>query len=205
MMTFREFLSAVSKSANGPLTQQGFVQQKIGTYVRSEGERIDVIWIQKHSTDKACCVNLGIHYRFIPKIVPEELPIEGKITQPQCEIKIRLTDDPNQNNRWWPFGLAEVDSIVAVITRQAPTVFKLYALEGKITKISVEDIETDNSDLLEPMTRVRAALLLARIHDHLGNREQTVQFAQLGLKVAGMAVAPKRACREILKEHGALN
>ena len=203
-MTFEEFLSAVTEVTKEELRKQGFSESQSGTYLRSKNERLDVIWIQKHSVDKTCCVNLGIHYSFIPKIGSMDFPADGKIEQPECELKIRLTDDPEKNDQWWPLSQGGVGSVAALITNRALDLFTQYGLDGEITKLSVDDFAAGVPDFLKPMTKVRSVLLLARIHDHLGNGERAVDLAQLGLKVSGMAVGPKKVFKEILKKRGVL-
>ncbi len=203
-MTFKEFISAVTEAVKDELVSQGFAESQAGTYLRSIGERLDLIWIQKHSTDETCCVNLGIHYNFIPKIGSTDLPTDGKIGQPECELKIRLTDESEKNDQWWPLNQGGVDAIAMLIKNQASDHFTRYGLEGEITKLSVDDFAAGVPPFLKPMTRVRGVLLLARIHDHLGNQAQAIELAQFGLKVAGMAVGPKKAFKDILKNRGAL-
>ncbi|MEM1060617.1 MAG: DUF4304 domain-containing protein [Verrucomicrobiota bacterium] len=198
----REFLSAINEAVKGELARQGFTESRAGTYLRSIGERLDVIWIQKHSTDETCCVNLGIHYSFIWKIGSTDLPTDGKIDQPECELKIRLTGDPESNDQWWPLNQGGVNAITTLLKNRVLDLFTKYDLEGEIAKLSVDDFIGGVPPILKPMTKVRAVLLLARIHDYLGNQGQAIELAQFGLKVAGMAVGPKKAFKEILKNAG---
>jgi len=47
-----------------------------------------------------------------------------------------------------------------------------------------------------------ACLLLACIHEHLGNREKCMEAATVGLKHVGMKVGAKKALKDILKRNG---
>ncbi len=199
-MYLREFLEAFARTADGPLRQEGFKKPKPGTYRRSVGERLDVVWLQKHSSKQACCINLGVHYTFIPKGGSMELPADGKIRQPQCELSFRLKEAPEKTDQWWPLSLTDADKVAALVTNRAPTLFRQYALDGEISDLSIEDLRNDRSPLLEPITKVRAALLLARIHEHLGNETRAIDIARYGLQIcAERAVGPRVAFKQILK------
>jgi hypothetical protein len=40
------------------------------------------------------------------------------------------------------------------------------------------------------------------MHERFGNREKCVETAAIGIKLAGMAVGPKKALKDILKRIG---
>ena len=71
-----------------------------------------------------------------------------------------------------------------------------------IENLEAKDIESENAGLLRSVTKVRACLLLARIHEQAGRREECIEVARLGLKLAGMAVGPKKALKDILSRCG---
>jgi len=73
------------------------------------------------------------------------------------------------------------------------------AQEAELASMEAKDIEEGNLGLLASMTKVRACLLLARIQEQLGNRDKCIEFATLGVKLAGMAVGPKKALKGILR------
>lgn len=62
-----------------------------------------------------------------------------------------------------------------------------------------ERIKNGDSGILSPITPARACLLLARLHEHINNRDKCIQAATIGLQMASpMAVGPKVALKEIL-------
>jgi hypothetical protein len=75
-------------------------------------------------------------------------------------------------------------------------------LEGAISKLEAKDLEESMPTLLASLTKVRAALLLARMHEYLGNRTKAIDAANFGIKISGSAVGPKKAMRDILKRWG---
>jgi hypothetical protein len=197
-MNYTDFLTLVDAALQQSLSSFGFRRSSAGTWNRRNGEELNVNWFQKHSTDPSFCVNLGVHYTFLPK-AGTEAPITGdSIEQPDCEIKLRLTETPAAKDQWWPISEQSINGICGLIESRGIAVFDSYRLSGPIVTMEGKDIEAGNLGLLSAMTKVRACLLLARLHEHLGNRDKCVDAATCGIKVAGMAVGPKRILRDIL-------
>ncbi len=199
-MNISEFRSVLSQRLQGVLKQSGFRETDSGTFVRkNDTHEISVIWIQKHSSESKVCVNLGVHYDFLPKVGSSEFVEGDDITQPDCEIKKRLTPDPSQNDYWWSLGAVEADEIARLVDESALPYFGQYALDSEIGSIIPGQFEGDLPALLSSLTKVRACLLMARIYEIKGEPSLASEFAKLGIKVAGMAVGPKKVLKEILK------
>jgi hypothetical protein len=201
-MNYTDLLTLVDAALQQSLTCIGFHRSSAGTWNRRSGEELNVIWIQKHSTDPLFCVNLGVHYAFLPKVGTETAITSDSIEQPDCEIKLRLTETPAAKDQWWPISQQSVNGICGLIESRGIAVFDSYRLSGSIVAIEGKDVEAGNLGVLSAMTKVRACLLLARLHEHLGNRDKCVDIATCGIKVAGMAVGPKRALKDILQRCG---
>ena len=144
-------------------------------------------------------MNLGVHYDFLPKVGTSEFAEGNDITQPDCEIKKRLTPASSLNDYWWPLGEAEASEIAALVKELALPYFDQYALDGDIGFIAPDQFDGDLPILLSSLTKVRACLLMARIYEMKGELTRTSEFARIGIKSAGMAVGPKKALKEILK------
>ena len=67
--------------------------------------------------------------------------------------------------------------------------------------MEARNIEAGNLGMLSSLTTVKACLFLARLHERLGNRSKCIEAATIGLKLAGMAVGPKKALKDILKRN----
>ena len=113
-------------------------------------------------------------------------------------MKLRLTDQTVDNDQWWPIATSSIDQVVKLVSRRALPVFDSYRIDGPVAAMSGEDVENGHLGLLASMTKVRACLLLARLQERLGNRDKCIEAATVGLRVAGMAVGPKKALKEIL-------
>ena len=91
-MNFKEQQQIANAAMSGILTSAGFRRAAAGTWNRRRDEELNVIQLQEHSTEKSFCVNLGIHYTFLPQ-AGTEAPLDGdQIEVPDCELKFRLTD-----------------------------------------------------------------------------------------------------------------
>lgn len=185
---------------SGPLEALGFKRISDDLFVRfKKTHEINVISIQKHSSESKVCLNFGVHYDFIPKIGSTELPGEETIELPDCEVKVRITPDPSQKDHWWHISLDSVNEIASLIESRAEGFFDRYSINGDLSSIGVDDLNDGPPDILASLTKVRSCLVLASIQETLGNTEAAAAFAKYGIKAAGMAVGPKKMLKEILK------
>jgi hypothetical protein len=194
-MIYSEFVTLFPE----PLAPE-FHRTSPGHWIRQIGDTLNAVWIQKHSSGLSCCVNLGVHYSFVPKVGTGELASNGTIEQAECEIKFRLTSNDQVCDQWWPISPTAVSQIVDLFVRRGLPTLNSYGLHEGILKIVPSDIEQGNATLLTNLTRVRACLLLARLHDHMGNRQKCAEAASAGLRHAGKAVGPKVALQRLLKK-----
>lgn len=197
-MDFFDFLNLLDSQLEKVLSAEEFRCTGKGLFVRLKGEVIHSIQIQKHSEKSACCINLGVHFAFVPTVGTDQLPQIDRIEVSDCEIKIRLTPTENQKDHWWVLNDESVSEIVDVIQSRGLPIFNQYGVE-KLALLSPADFQVELPRELMSMTRVRAVLLLARLNLYIGRPIEAGVFANFGLKVAGMAVGPKVAFKEILK------
>jgi hypothetical protein len=198
-MTFNELRQAADAAMKQTLTAAGFHRTAPGMWNRRTGQELSVIQLQKHSSTETFCVNLGVHYTFLPK-AGTEAPLAGdEIDLPDCELKLRLTELSTDKDQWWPISEASVVQVADLMNRRGLSVFHAYRVSGELSAMDAQSIENGNLGLLAPITKVRACLLLSRLHEQLGNKGKCIEAVTIGLKLAGMAVGPKKALKEILK------
>jgi hypothetical protein len=198
-MTFGEFLDQFDEGARSRLAALGFRRARPDSWTRRVGDELQVFWFQKHSSQAALCVNIGAHYAFLPKAGVEAALDGDDIHQVECEIKLRLTTDESTGDQWWPVAEVSVTVLAELLPTRGLTILNRYALAGPVSHLKPGDVESGSLGALSSLTKVRACLLLARLHEHAGDRTLTAEFATLGIKVAGMAVGPKKALRDILQ------
>lgn len=201
-MNFDELQQVTDAAMSETLSNAGFRRTAAGTWNRHKSDELNVIQLQEHSVGKTFCVNLGIHYTFLPKAGTEASLDGDQIELPDCELKFRLTDEAPVKDRWWPIAGSSVDQVADLVCRRGFPLFDSYRLDGPIAEMDGNSIESGNLDLLTSITKVRACLLLARMHEHFGNRDKCAETATIGMKLAGMAVGPKKALKDILKRLG---
>jgi hypothetical protein len=198
-MLYTDFLNRVDAAVQNRLQVGGFSRSRAGFWKRKHGDDINVLSFQKHSSTDSFCVNLGIHYTFLP-VAGTEAPLDvDRIEFPDCEVHRRLTADRALGDQWWPLSSESVAEIARLIDDRALETFDSFRADGPIAAISPNDIEQGNLGILSSLTKVCACLLLARMHGHFGDHEKCREAATVGLRVAGaMAVGPKKALRHIL-------
>lgn len=199
-MKFSDFIALLAQKIVGPLGELGFKKTTDDLFVRFKaGREISVISIHKNSSEPKLCVNFGVHYDFLPKLGTTQLAEGGKIELPDCEVKVRVTPEPELNDYWWSFDAEAIEEISDLILNQVEKFFSRYDVDGDITTITPEDLDGEMPDVVAPLTKVRASLVLARIHEVNGSAEKASSFAKYGIKAVGMAVGPKKMLKEILK------
>jgi hypothetical protein len=204
-MDFQSFVNLMDKALSVEVMGLGFRSTRHGSWSRKIDERIDVISFQKHSSQELFCVNIGIHYSFVPKVASTELPDGDNITQSECVVMLRLTEKDLDADQWWSMEADSIYAVCGLIKSKAMSLFDRYQLDGPISSIQSDEIEAEKNALLAMQTKVSSFLLLATIHEYLGNREQSIRFAQTGIRYAGMAVGPKKALKDILKRYESLS
>lgn len=201
-MTFNELQQAADAAMNETLTSVGFRRTAPGTWNRRRGYELNVVQLQKQSAAETFCVNLGVHYGFLPKAGTEAPLQSDQIELPDCELKLRLTERPVDRDQWWPISETSIAQVADLVMSRGLSVFDAYRVDGELSTMTGKSIESGNPGLLAPITKVRACLLLARLNEHLGNKEKCIEAASIGVKLAGMAVGPKKALKDILRRCG---
>ena len=197
-MNFANFLHSVDELMQSPLRQSGFRRTSAGNWLFCNSVEINVLSLQKHSAKNIVCANLCVHYSFLPKTGTEVAVNTDDIEFSDCELKFRLTSDSSLNDQWWPISIENAGEISELVYNRGKEIFDNYRVNGPITAIQVKDVEVGNSGLLSSLTKVRACLLLARMHEWLGNIDKCAEAARVGIKLAGIAVGPKKALKDIL-------
>ena len=164
---------------------------------RALGEVIHTIWIQGSRDGKRCWVSLGLHLAFLPVRGRNELPDLRAIKQIDCEFKWRLAPSGVTDHSW-----AYHDGILNPSSRLAGDLARVYfefgepvfqkhdSVESIAKLISVNELrDAEYLETLGGMTVPRAALTMARVHQHLGNTAQASQYASIGLQRLGRATA----------------
>lgn len=186
------------------LIQHGFSRVSTSRYRRYIKPFIHCIWIQERSDGAAVCVNLGVHLDFIPGVGSSTiLPVE-KVQEVDCEIRTRLAPG-SQADCWWPAEPPEkqVASIKSLMEHEGLAFFERYnSFPGVFESIRVGDIDsTEGWRILPGLPIGRIALLLARVHDHIGHQEEAVEFAEYGLKNIGRGVLLKPIFEDIIQRN----
>lgn len=198
-MKYSDFSSSLAQKLSEPLAAIGFDKLADDLFVRFKGSHeINVISIQKHSSESTVCVNFGVHYDFLPKIGSTELPSAGSIELPDCEVKVRLTPDTSVSDYWWPVAIDAIEEMSELICSRSDAFFSSYDI-GVISAIVPDDLSESVPETIKMLTKVRACLILARVNEVFGDTEKAADFAKLGIKAAGMAVGPKKQLKEVLK------
>ena len=152
---------------------------------------IDLVELQRRSDGQAACVNLGLHLDFLPppssdNLRPEDCAIGN------CAIQARLTPSDDLPDYWWGFGDTDLEAVrsaedlIRCFVQRGLPFFDYYTdLPGPFGLVSVESLRVGSylrvqikGNFTSPAL---AALVLARIHEHLQDWTKAEAFAQFGI------------------------
>jgi hypothetical protein len=162
--------------------------------------------VQDSSDHARVYLNIGVHITTLPAPEMGRVPLE-KMTDEHCEIRDRLNPQ-SRKGEWTPWWLktdpekATSEMLQLFKAKALPFFDQFQSFPGVLDSITVADIESGKaSRILAGMTDVRMALLLARLHEHLGNKDKVMTFAEYGLRVAGRATSPIAYFKQMLKRN----
>lgn len=166
------------------------------TFRRILAERIDVVNVQGSRYGGRCCVNVAVHFPFLPSASGIPVGEPKKLKEYDCAFRSRL-HDANEPDHWWTYGTngsetkASVTSLVDIYRRRSARFFaKFEPFPQVFEQITPSEMDGGNLSNMPPgsLTRVLAALTMARIMNHLGCQEKCREFAEIGIRHLGGAV-----------------
>lgn len=178
------------------------------TFRRINGERIRIVNIQRSQAGGKCCVNLAVHFAFLPSDGGRPVTDPKKLKEYECTFRGRLHDG-SKSDHWWPYGASEAEAeasvswLIDMYKRRADLFFRRFEpFPDVFERITPAQIDAgDFSKMPFDLTTIRAALTMARIMKHLGHPDKCREFSTVGLKHLGRAVGLK-AELETLRDSG---
>lgn len=194
-----------SASLTPVLLADGFAAQHNG-WMRLREPVINWLDVQARMAGGSCCVNLGVHMTFLPPHHGSEgSTVASELRQADCDIFFRLTWE-DELDHWWSYDADELaaDDLVACYEERGRPVFERYAsFPQPFVDITPDTFDDTALHELLPLSKTGKILLLARLHDYLGNAQLAVRFSEMGLTVTPKFASGARfALKNILRKHG---
>src|SRR5262249_12249797 len=82
------------------------------TFRRMKGERIDIVNIQGSRYGGECCVNVAVHFSFLPT-AGGSVPDLKKLKEYECAFRDRLHES-GESDHWWTYGASEAEAETSV-------------------------------------------------------------------------------------------
>jgi len=182
------------------LRDQGFIGSG-QHFNRINGEIVHAINIQNNKNGESCCINLGLHFTFLPVCWDSTKILDlMRIKEVDCEFRTRLAPK-GETDYWWKFngnGLfgntkKSVKHLNETYIEVGNDFFERFnSVESITTLLEVSLLKkSDFIDYAGGITPVRGALTMARIYKHQGNLELQNKYARTGLEIIGNAIALK--------------
>jgi Domain of unknown function (DUF4304) len=169
---------------------------------RVHGEFVQIIGVQGSRHGGQFAINLALHPLSIPDVLGN-MPDSKKMTDALCEFRRRLAS--NGTDQWWSHENT-IESMSQAITEAAevymsvgrPLLNQLGGEHSPLNDITAQVLEDQPSALQGfASTKVRTALVLARMRQASGNKAAAIEFAKLGLASVGSAVSLRRELESI--------
>jgi hypothetical protein len=197
MDSYERFHKLLKRDFSPVLRNEGF--KGSGTnFRRIKDEVVHVLNIQGSRYGGQCCVNLGVHYSFLPTDGGSSLADLKKLKEYECAFRHRIRES-QELDHWWTYGVTETESEVSVANlidlyrrRGAAFFMKFEPFPDVFERITPAELDAgDLSKLPIEMSKLQAAITMARIMQHLRCTDKCRQFAEAGLRDLGHAVGLK--------------
>lgn len=197
MDAYERFHQLLKRDFSPLLRADGF-KGSGNTFRRVKGDRIDLVNVQGSRYGGRCCVNVAVHFSFLPSEGGGRVTGPKKLKEYDCTFRDRL-HEVSESDHWWTYGASDseaessVASLMDMYSRRGALFFgKFEPFPEVFERISSAEMGAgDFSKMPAAMTGVYAALTMARIMKHLGRREKCREFAEVGLRHLGHAVGLK--------------
>lgn len=187
---FRDFL----KQNFSPLLRAEGFKGSGTSFRRIQGETIHIIDIQGSKWGGECCVNLAVHFLFLPTTIGQPVD-QKKLRHSACEFRSRL-HLPGESDHWWAYGTTEMEcqssatDLINTYRRWGKSYFEQFEPFPEVFEIiTAAEMEAGDFSKLPPTqgSLVRLALAMARIMNHVKRYEKCREFAEVGLRHLGNA------------------
>lgn len=165
------------------------------TFRRVQADRIDVVNVQGSRYGGQCCVNVAVHFPFLPSAGGISVSEPKKLKEYECAFRNRL-HEASESDHWWTYGTndseakASLASLIDIYRRRGALFFAKFEPFPQVFE-QITPAEADAGDLSNMpsgnLTQVLAVLTMARIMNHLGHHEKCRGFAEVGLRHLGGA------------------
>ena len=166
------------------------------TFRRVRADRIDVVNVQGSRSGGRCCINVAVHFSFLPSAGGVRVTDRKKLKEHECAFRNRL-HAASESDHWWAYGSSDSEtnaslaSLIDIYRRRSALFFgRFEPFPNVFEQITPSEIDAGDLSRMPPgsLTGVLAALTMARIMHHLGRREKCREFAEVGLRHFGRAV-----------------
>jgi hypothetical protein len=137
------------------------------------------------------CVNMGVHFRFLPLTFDLDLPAPHKTQTSMCMFSRRLS--PDDADHWWEVSgtpevtLESVSDMIRVFEETGLAFFKKYGvLPGPYESITIAGLDSGEylkfiPRTLLPLAPTLIASVMAYISKYLGREQVSKEFAEYAL------------------------
>ncbi len=189
---FRPFLVQHKFKAIGPLSDQDERNRILCPVYRVQRKVcIHTLDVQYDRYREFFCVNIGVHFRFLPYTFKDELPTPHKTQTSMCIFSRRLS--PNCGDHWWQVFASRdatresVRDAVQLLERTGLSYFENYGtLPGPYDSITVSALDSKEYEKSIPETVLRPspiaiASMMAYISKYCGKEQASAEFAHYAL------------------------
>ncbi len=186
-----EFRKIIDAELHPLLTERGFIGQR-PNWRRMRGPVVNCVQLQHSKYHDTCCVNLGVHFAFLP-MKGDETSLE-KIEPCHCALSRRLKPDGNYK-AWWEYPLGDYWWKYRRPQKTARELIRAFSETsenwfGPLADFPRPFSECDSQWLTdhinEPDFSPQSLALLVQIHQHLGHHVRAMEACRIGSEFKDM-------------------
>lgn len=188
----RRLLEQEGFKPSKPRKEQDVRNKILECSYRVTGACLHALDIQYERANEAFCMNLGVHFRFLPLTFNDELPVPSTTESAMCIFDRRLAPE-GRRDQWW-FVPDSMENTVANV-QSACTLFQESGLEffeafgrlpGPYESITLHNLKSGEYKNYLPATALLpgpalVAAMMAYVCRHRGQPQKALEFAQFAV------------------------
>jgi Domain of unknown function (DUF4304) len=191
-MDYKKLFYVQLKEEFVPLLRQDGFKGSGQDFRRVNGDVIHAVNIQNNKYGGSCCVNMGLHFAFLPVCWDSnKMPDLKNIKTLDCEFRCRLAPD-GKTDYWWKFKgrlffgstRKSVSHLCNTYTEVGRRYFEKYnGMESITLALSLDLlINSQYFNVAGGVISVRGAWTMARYYKHIDNKDLQKHYAGVGLQ-----------------------
>lgn len=202
MIDTKQFTKLVREHLSPFMRDHGFKGSSFRYTKLTEEHYVYALKIMANKYGGSCCIDLAVHFDFLPYNADEEIVPPNKVDPWACDFRKRLAPRGLDTDSWWEYGNNEAESLESIsdmknkfIQLGLPYLGQFRDFPEPFYSIKVAELEEYKRDMsrggishdsrlykLGSPPEIRLAMRIAQVNLFIGDYDKAKMFAEWALK-----------------------